>query len=94
MARKLLLPDGKPRRVVLCDSYDLSTSTPSGAVHTLYLDDDEPHPKTLDEVHALLVKDKAIPRGTAKTQQALLSALTTAKSDAALAAWRERRLNP
>lgn len=78
MSRKLLLEDGLPRRVILCDSYDLATSTPSGTIHTLYLDDAEPHPKTLAEVHALLVKDKIIDKGVGKTVAALSAALGTA----------------
>lgn len=89
MARKLRLPDGLPRRVVLCDSYDLATNTPSGTVHTLFLDDDEPHPKTLDEVHAMLVKDKIIDKGTGKTVAALSAALGTATASA-----KSRRVNP
>lgn len=89
MARTLLLPDGKPRRVVLCDSYDLATSTPSGTIHTLYLDDNEPHPKTVAEVHAMLVKDKIIDKGTGKTVAALSSALGTATAGV-----KARRVNP
>lgn len=89
MARKLRLPDGLPRRVVICDSYDLSTSTPSGTVHMLYLDDDEPHPKTLDEVHAMLVKDRIINPGTGRTVAALSAALGSATAGA-----KARRVNP
>lgn len=89
MARKLLLPDGKPRRVVLCDSYDLATGKPSGNIQTIYLDDDERHPETLSDVHALLVKDKIIDRGTGKTVAALSAALGSATIGV-----KARRTNP
>ena len=89
MARKLLLPDGKPRRVVLCAAYDIATRTASGTVHTLYLDDEEPHPETVDEVHEMLVQDGIVDRLTARTVAAISKAL-----DGAAASKRRRRTEP
>ena len=52
----LLLPDGKPRRVVLSDDYDPTTGVHTNA-RTLYLLSGEDVPTSLDEVEALLAKD-------------------------------------
>ena len=40
------------KKVVLCDSYDATTGTPSGNVVTILLNDDESIPRTLTEAEA------------------------------------------
>ena len=52
----LLLPDGKPRRVVLSDDYDPTTDVHTNP-RTIYLLPGEDVPTSLDEVEALLAKD-------------------------------------
>ena len=52
----LLLPDGKPRRVVLSDDYDPTTGVHTNP-RTVYLLPGEDVPTSLDEVEALLAKD-------------------------------------
>lgn len=94
MARKLRLPDGLPRRVVLWDNYDYGTWSGSGTVHVLYLDDDEPHPRTKEELHAFLLKDRVITKDTPKVEADMIAAVGAARADASKAAWKARRMNP
>ena len=78
--RKILLPDGKPRRVVVGGEVAIDGPMTPQAVaaalakagHTVYLDDDEPMPADTAALVALLEKDaEAMPDDTAASVKML-----------------------